>query len=469
MYNFINIQEVEKMLYFTLLIILVTSLMFNYINIKENYKLKKSNKGLKLQRTYFEELLENSTDGILILDNKDRIMSSNKAFERLFQYKSDEIINSFVNDIIAGPEIKDAFELSNIVMNGDNVSAEAKRKRKDGVLIDVNILAFPVMLNTNQIGVYAVYKNITDKKEAERALELQRTYFRQLFENSPEAICIIDTKDRFIDVNYAFEKLFGYTKYELINYSINQRIVQSDLVCEASKILENVMDGNVIEYETIRMRKDKTAVDVCILGYPIIFQSKQIGVFGIYKDIAQRKKIETELTYISTHDGLTGLYNRSYFEKSLNKYDKEKSEKIGMIVCDVDGLKLVNDNLGHDFGDKLLTYIANIIKDVCSINNCIASRIGGDEFVIILNDCCKDELEKLNEWLKKAINEFNLTDSDLYLSISTGTAYMGEKIKPIRELFIEADNNMYQYKTCKKQYSMEKIMYKVVSKITEAN
>lgn len=452
-------------LYFCIIIVTFMSILINYIYFKNNRKLKKVNKELKLQRTYFNELFENSQDAIAILDNKNRVVSINKAFENLFDYKDEEVKGVLVDSIIADFEIIDAFELSKIVMNGGTVTSETKRKRKDGELVDVSLLAFPVILDTNQIGIYAVYKDISDKKKSEQALELQKTYFRKLFENSPEAICIIDNEDRFIDVNYAFQKLFGYSKDELINQYINDCIVQTKSINEATKISEEVMDGNVIEYEAVRMKKDGSLVEVCILGYPIIFENKQLGVFGIYKDITERKKTDKELVYMGTHDGLTDLYNRMYFEKLLSKYDKEKQEQIGIIVCDIDGLKLVNDNLGHDFGDKLLIDASKIINSICEENNGSGARIGGDEFTIILSSCLKEELEKVNKLLQEAIDEYNSNNSELYLSISTGIAYRGKEFKTMTELFKEADNNMYAHKKCKKKYSNEKIMCKIIENV----
>ncbi|MBV7276940.1 PAS domain S-box protein [Clostridiaceae bacterium UIB06] len=451
---------------FCIIVIAVLSVLLNYVYFNNNRKLKKLNRDLKLQRTYFDKLFENSQDAIVILDNKSRIISVNKAFEVLFQHKNEEVRGSSVDSILADYETKDAFELSNIVMQGKTVTAaDTKRKRKDGTLIEVSVLAFPVILDTNQIGIYAVYKDIRDRKKSEQALELQKTYFRKLFENSPEAICIIDNEDRFIDINYAFEKLFGYSKDELIAHYINNRIVSNELVNEATKISEEVMDGKVIEYESTRIRKDGSIVEVCILGYPIVFESKQVGVFGIYRNITERKKMDRELIYMSTHDGLTGLYNRIYFENLLSKYDKEKKEELGIIVCDVDGLKLVNDNLGHDCGDKLLVNAADIIRIVCEENNGIAARIGGDEFIIIINNCLKDELELANELLQKSIGEFNSNDSNMYLSISTGISYRGKEFKTMTELFKQADNHMYYHKACRKEENVKKIMYKIMQNV----
>ncbi|APM38628.1 PAS domain S-box protein [Clostridium kluyveri] len=269
--------------------------IFNYINIKKNKELVELNKKFKLQRMYFEELFKNSRDGIVIIDNKDRIINVNESFEKIFQYKFEEIKGLFANDVIASFNIEDAFQFSNIIMHGGTVNAETKRKRKDGSLVDVNIIAFPFIFDTNQVGLCAMYKDIGYKKKSEQELQLQRLYFSQLLENSPEAICMLDNEDRIIDVNPAFEKLFGYTKEELKNYYINDRIVQKEAIGEAVGISKSVMNGNIVGYETFRMRKDKSLINVHILAHPILFEHKQIGVFGIYKDITEQKCSEKAL------------------------------------------------------------------------------------------------------------------------------------------------------------------------------
>ena len=290
------------------LVILMIFLAFNYMSCKKNQEIIQLNERLELRNTYFNELFENSQDGILILDNETRIVNVNASFQRIFQYQCDEIKGRFFNDVIADQEIKDAFDFVTVLKKGETVKSETKRKRKDGILVDVSVVAYPFMLETHRIGVCAVYKDISYKKDSMKALELQKIYFSKLFENSPEAICILDNEDRFIDVNASFERTFGYCKEELLNCNINDKIVQVGSSKEATQISEIVMQGNVVEYETLRMKKDGSLVDVHILGYPLIFENKRIGVFGIYKDITNQKRIEeavkaSEYTFRTLFEG----------------------------------------------------------------------------------------------------------------------------------------------------------------------
>lgn len=282
-------------------------LIFCHFNKKKNIELKFLQAQLQSRNTFFDEIFKYSHDGILIMDQEGKIIKTNESFGRIFRFEDSEIIGLNVNNLIVSSE-KESFKLYKKVMQGNTVISETSRLSKDGLSIDVKILAFPIQLETNKIGICAIYKDIAYEKSSMKALELQKIYFRKLFENSPEAICILDTEDKFIDVNAAFEKVFGYSKEELLNCHINDKIVSSELIVEATELSENVIKGNIIEYETLRSRKDGSFVRVHILGYPLIFEDKRIGVFGIYKDITEQKRAEealkaSELTFRTLFEG----------------------------------------------------------------------------------------------------------------------------------------------------------------------
>jgi len=448
------------------IIVSIACLIVTFISMRDNKKLLKLNEGLELQTTYLKGLFENSQDGILILDNKDRIINTNESFQRIFQYKSDEIKGLFVNDVIANSEINDAFEMSNIIIKGGTVNSETNRKRKDGMLVDVRVNAFPLVHDNKQIGLCAIYKDISYKRDSERALELQRIYFRQLFENTPEAICIIDIEDRFINVNAAFEQLFGYLKEELVNCYLNDKIVQNESIKEATKISENVMKGNVIEHETLRMKKDGSLVDVSILGYPIIFEEKQIGVFGIYKDITERKRMERKLEHLSYHDQLTGLYNRRFYEEELSRLDTERNFPITLVMADVNGLKLTNDAFGHKAGDILLVKIANVLKRECRADEIVA-RIGGDEFVLLLPNTDEKSANKIIERINIAI--INEKIDNAILSISMGFAVKQDVSEDMNEVFKKAEDDMYRHKLSESSSMRSKTIDLIMNSLYEKN
>ena len=122
----------------------------------------------------------------------------------------------------------------------------------------------------------AIYRDMTSLKEAGKELELQKSYFSQLFENSPEAVCILDTEDRVMGVNTSFENLFGFSREEVIGELLNSLIVQKECCEEASKMSSDVLDGRVVKHETLRRRKNGSLIEVCIMGHPIVLETSRL-------------------------------------------------------------------------------------------------------------------------------------------------------------------------------------------------
>jgi PAS domain S-box-containing protein len=260
------------------------------------------------QKTYFEKLFNSAPEAIVLHDNNDTVVDVNDEFTKMFGYSHDEAIGRQINDLVAPEDfIAHATMLSQKVTHGERVEADSKRRRKDGAVFDVWILGAPIVHEGEQIGVYAIYRDITDRKKAQEELYVQKTYFEKLFNNAPEAIVLHGNNDVVVNVNDEFTKMFGYSREEAIGRPINELVAPRDLVDEASVVSQRVIHGERVELDTKRRRKDGTLIDVSILGAPIIHEGEQMGDYAIYRDISERRRAEEEL-YIQ----------KTYFERLFN-------------------------------------------------------------------------------------------------------------------------------------------------------
>jgi diguanylate cyclase (GGDEF)-like protein/PAS domain S-box-containing protein len=177
-----------------------------------------------------------------------------------------------------------------------------------------------------------------------------------------------------------------------------------------------------------------------------LFDASLVETFSNQASVAlQRRKAEDQLKYISLHDPLTGLYNRAFFEEEMRRLDMERINSVGLIMCDVDGLKLVNDIMGHKTGDGLLMAVSGIIRDACRKGD-LVSRLGGDEFAVLLPNITPAVLDGICHRIKHTIHTYNAENPELPLSLSIGHTLRSQDNVSITDLFKEADNIMYRQK-----------------------
>lgn len=178
------------------------------------------------------------------------------------------------------------------------------------------------------------------------------------------------------------------------------------------------------------------------------------------------KQNEEKLNYLSYYDQLTGLYNRRFFEEQLKRLDIEKNLPLTLVMSDVNGLKLINDSFGHKDGDQLLKDVADVIKKGCRDND-IVSRMGGDEFVIILPNTNTESAENIIKRIKVLLNEKTTEVIDLSVSFGVASKYnINESIESILE---KAEDNMYSNKLVEGPSMRSKTIDTIMKTLYEKN
>jgi diguanylate cyclase (GGDEF)-like protein/PAS domain S-box-containing protein len=260
-------------------------------------------------------------------------------------------------------------------------------------------------------------------------------------ETSMNAIAILDLDYRVIYANEAFIKIFGYkNKNDVAGRNAGDFIVIDDSFQLASSVL---FESGSVFGEFKGVKPDGTVFDIEQYANLVSNDCKPLAIMLLVIDITDRKKEAERIKYLSFHDGLTGLYNRAYFEEELKRLDTPRQLPLSFIIGDLNSLKLVNDSYGHHFGDAMIVRAAKIIKKYCRDEDVIA-RWGGDEFVILLPKADNETAESIIERIRKACESH--TYKTIPLSIALGNASKVLQDESMSTVIKDAEENMYRRK-----------------------
>ncbi len=199
------------------------------------------------------------------------------------------------------PDHRDkATERTQSVLNGHAVPPrEIKYLRLDGKEIIVESAGYPYLYEGNP-AVQVIYADITDRKMVEAGFRKAETLFFELFQHTPLAIVLLNEQGEVVRVNKGFEQLFGYKYEDLAGRALTDAIVPAELEDEGNEINSLITENKVIRVETVRRRKNGQEVSVIIYGVPVVQKDEKIGIFGMYVDITDRKRMEEELRIRNT-------------------------------------------------------------------------------------------------------------------------------------------------------------------------
>ncbi len=293
-------------------------------------------------------------------------------------------------------------------------------------------------------------------------LLLSKENLRTIFDRIYDAIIIHDLQGSILDVNKTMLEL-----YKIDAEKVKEMTIVGDLsgednpVDQLPLIWERVLTGEDQFFEwKAKSPSDGSIFDVEVYLTRISLQDQDI-ILAAVRDISEKKKSEQLIRHLSFHDKLTGLYNRAFFEKELQRLDTERQLPLSIIIGDINGLKLTNDAFGHLEGDELLKRVSEALK-MATRNEDIVARWGGDEFAIILSKSDTYEAVKICERIQ---NMCMIAEAKpIPLSIALGYATKTQEAQDISDIIKDAETCMYTNKLKEGKENRQRIIHALIAK-----
>ncbi len=291
--------------------------------------------------------------------------------------------------------------------------------------------------------------DITDRKHLEDALNESNEKYMAIFEKSPIAIEYYDSEGKFVYANEACLALFGVIdQRELIGYSLftnpnfSQELKDKIARFEPIRMELEFSFEKVISSKVYRTSKSGSRVlDLFIT--PLMNEEVVNGYIVHIEDITIEKHKQKEIEYLSYHDYLTDLYNRRYFVHSYHQFIFEEQFPLGVMMIDINGLKIINDAFGHSHGDIAIKLVSNLLMHVFDSTDIVA-RIGGDEFAILAPNTNSDQMQNYKNKAIDLVKKINI--GNIEISLAIGYEVVEDAYHDIDELLSNAENFLYRHK-----------------------
>lgn len=372
---------------------------------------------------------------VCIQEVNGNILYVNEVFENIFHISYEEIISkNFYEDLKID------------VLKEFNDNAKDKKLTANKIKIESSIYdIYRIPLKDNDVyAICDILIDITEKVNKENKLRVQTSILRKMVDSLPEILFFKDKEGKFIDYNKAFKEYCSNIGVDLKRGMICWEIYKDkELIEDIAEIDEEIMSTRKVKFyeQHVKDRFGDPMVEECVKG-PVIDEYGEVeGVVGLARDITERKQSEKRLRYLSEVDSLTNLYNRYSFEEKLKELDKEEYLPLGIIMGDVNGLKIINDTFGHLEGDKLIVNTADILREICGE---YIFRWGGDEFIVLLPNFdeskCKDIIQNIQKRCKEIKHDY------IQINVALGEVVKKSKDEDIYECIKNVEQKVYSQK-----------------------
>ncbi len=400
-----------------------------------------------------EEAARSSLDaleqGVVLFDSSGLVRRSNPAALEILGVSAEELTDGWrterwvLRDVDGAPLPPERRPLMQAILGGTVVDQVVAWDRPDGTR---RLLRLSCVPNADgQDGILVAFTDITEEHRA--ALDIAR--FQHLFEHSNDIITVLDPNGRVLYSSPSTERILGYPQGWQDPEGIVGIVHPDDLPAVLDELVELVAGTHGPEPFTLRVRaySGEWRHLECV-GTDLLEEPAVQGIVITARDATERVRLTEQLSHLATHDPLTNLPNRSILEPHLEQAmarAERDGTRVGLCFIDLDGFKLINDVHGHAAGDQVIVDVADRIRSVTRAGD-TAARIGGDEFVVILDPIGDiDEATRAARRVRDAIVDPPIRRGEQAVGASVGLALNGDN-ESLPSLLVRADAALYQAK-----------------------
>jgi len=412
---------------------------------------KHAEQEILLKNTLLEAQAETTIDGILAVDESNRIILSNRQFATIWGLQpamirvgNDNRLLQIVENQIENPQ--QFLERVEYLYSHREEKAKDEIRLKDGRVLD-RYSSPLVGMAGKYYGRIWYFRDITERKKAQERLQL----WSRVLDQSAEGIFICDPHERILLVNAAFERLTGFSADEAVGKT--PRMLSSGRQGRAfyASMWRSLSETGKWHGEMWNRHKSGHLYVECLSVSAVYDHKGDVTHYvGIFSDITARKQAEERLVHVAHHDALTDLPNRVLLMDRLNqliKAARRSKSKVAAVFIDLDRFKDVNDSLGHDAGDLLLQTLTKRLSNAMRSEDTLA-RLGGDEFVAVFQDLRDVQSVGVlaQKLLSRLVEPITLSGYELTVTASMGISVYPDDATNGQEMIRNADAAMYQAK-----------------------
>jgi PAS domain S-box-containing protein len=255
-------------------------------------------KKLQIERAYVDQLFESAQEAIVLADKQGHVLRANNEFMRMFGYSNEEIVGQHIDQLVAQSNSQDqAFFITQRTIRGEKLRLETVRRRKDGGLINVSILASPIIVDGNLEAVYGIYRDISEQKKMIDVLKNSEKRFQDVALSSADWIWEVDSERKYTFASGRVKQILGYEPEEIIGKSPFDLMTPEDAEKIRDTFIQIIQQKRpIVDLENWNLTKDGKKVLLLTNGVPILNDNGELlGYRGVDKDITEKKWTETQL------------------------------------------------------------------------------------------------------------------------------------------------------------------------------